>query len=199
MPVPIWIQVRKAELIDAKTEWKKVRGDKVIAFKFLTNIQIANSFKLFKCFGGPLETDLDFAKFIFKNFGHGIYLCIARGKGHPHFFNFLFFEIKPNGSVFRRKPQSKTVKRKKLGIIAKNVANLKENMDDDYLENREWYDQRIAEEELDYFDLKYGKLERKKKRWGPYPYLKSVLKYDKIEDIDNKEKASEDKGMDAIW
>jgi len=199
MSVPIWLQIKKAELIEPKKEWKRLKGDKVVAFKTLTKLSYADSLKLFKIFGGKCETDLEFAQVIYDNYGSGIYLVIAGGKGICGFWDFLHFVISDDGAVVKRKPTSKTVKRKRLGIIQKRIDLLNEKVDTAHIEDKEWYDYKIMEEELDYFDLKYSKLERKKKRFGPHPYLKTILKYDKLIDEVKKEESLEEQGMNAIW
>lgn len=67
------------------------------------------SFRLFKRVGGgPVETEAQFANFLYKVFGPGIYSIVAWQKGHKGMWGFYYVELKDGG--FRR------VKKTKKGV-----------------------------------------------------------------------------------
>lgn len=173
---PIKIRIRKKTLVRTKHQARhKYRSD----WKLVGVIDYIDSFKIFKSINGTglCENEAQFAKILYKNYGSGIYSCIAwiRGRGDGRFFGFWKGELTPDG--FMRLPKTITdeMKEKKVNIL--QFKKLKKQLDDDTIDSATkldvQYQMTELEEELG-FNTEIIELENDNTH-GPSGYLKANI------------------------
>lgn len=96
-----------------RSDWKKVG-----------NIEYSDMSSLFACFGngGPIETEAQFAKFLYKLFGPGEYMMVAWRKGVSGFFKFYSVTLTPHG--FSRKKKNETREDKEIKEAKAEIRRL---------------------------------------------------------------------------
>lgn len=180
---PCYIQIKKGEKVPTK-RGRRERTD----WHLLETMQYEDTARLFVSLGGePIETDFDFIKAIYDEYGEGIYSCVAGKKGRRGFWSFLLFEIKEDGTCFRffrNNPFDKRRRQKRNDIIAElkelqsnapltDAAEIEKHIDDEF----------IGEE----FDQMLNKIFIGGKRYGPFPYLRSTMKVGRHENLKPKQ------------
>jgi len=185
---PVYIQIKRADLVLAK-KGRRNRTD----WHLLETMQYEDTARLFISLGGePLETDLDFIQAIKDSHGEGIYNCVAGKKKRRGFWSFLLFVVFEDGSCqrfFRNNPFDKRRRQNRNDIIAE-LKELQSNAPlTDAAEIEGQIDEEIAGEQ---FDQMMNKIYIGGKRFGPYPYLKSVLRVGKFENLKPKQKETQD-------
>ena len=84
---PCYIQIKKGEKVSTK-RGRRERTD----WHLLETMQYEDTARLFVSLGGePIETDFDFIKAIYDEYGEGIYSCVSGKKGRRGFWSFLLF------------------------------------------------------------------------------------------------------------
>lgn len=129
MVKPIKIRIRKKTLVRTKYQAKhKFRSD----WKLVGVIDYNDSFKIFQKVNntGVCETENQFAKLMYDNYGSGIYSCIAwiRGRGDGRFFGFWKAELSADG--FMRLPKNVTSEMKDVKNNIRQLKKLKKQLTD---------------------------------------------------------------------
>lgn len=181
---PIYIQIKRKDLVVTKRGIRN-RSD----WHLIATMQYLDTQRLFTSLGGdPIETDIQFIQAIYEEFGEGIYSCVAGKKKRRGFWSFLLFEIKDDGTCyrfFRNNPFDKRRRNRRNSII-NDLKELQSNSPlDDAAKIQEDIDDEIAGEQ---FDQMLNKIFIGGKRFGPFPYLKSVLRVGKFENLQPKHK-----------
>lgn len=137
---PIKIRIRRKTLVRTRFQRNhKYRSD----WKLAGIIDYNNSFEIFKTIngGGVCENEAQFAKLLYKNYGSGIYSCIAwiKNRGDGRFFSFWKGELSIDG--FKRLPKNITsemkeknetismIKKKKNAVLTIKKLQEKINLD----------------------------------------------------------------------
>jgi len=98
---PIKLRIRrKTKVYTNKSSKYLYRQD----WKLAGVIEYGDSCNIFKCLGGLIENDAQFAKLLFDNYGKGIYSLLAWQKGYQNFWGFIKIELTPTG--FKRLPKN---------------------------------------------------------------------------------------------
>ena len=161
---PIKLRIRKKVRVPTKNAIvHQFRSD----WKLVGVIEYAQSTMLFKCLGGKIETDAQFAKLIFDNYGSGIYSVIGWKKGHEGFFSFGMWEVHEDG--FARLKKNKTNEDNENEKIRRKLRELKKQSDKIPTEEL----QEEIEELKEDVDLNKMIKEAEPKK-GPSPYLKQT-------------------------
>lgn len=131
-------------------------------------ISYSQSSLLFKFLGGHMETDSQFAKWLYKHFGQGTYVIMAWRKGYKGMWCFMKLEINSEG--YRRLPKvpSKEEIQLKSEILNTKAQMKRMQMTDDDIERENLKETIENNKEM----LDSEKDEKGKK--GCYPYLKSL-------------------------
>lgn len=180
---PIYLQIKKAELVLAK-KGRRNRTD----WHLIETMQYEDTLRLFTSLGGePIETDLQFIQAIYEEYGSGIYNLVAGKKKRRGFWSFLLFVIFEDGSCkrfFRRNAFDKRRRQRRNNIIAElreiqsnipitDAAEIEKQIDDEF--------------ENEAFDQMGNALFVNGKRYGCYPYLRSTLRVEKLENLKPKQ------------
>ena len=184
---PVYIQIKKKFEVPTK-RGIRMRSD----WHLIETMQYEDTLRLFTSLGGEsISTDLDFIQAIKDEHGEGIYNCVAGKKKRKGFWSFLLFVVLEDGSCkrfFRNNPFDKRRRQKRNDIIAE-LKELQSNAPlTDAAEIEEQIDEEIAGEQ---FDQMMNKIYIGGKRFGPYPYLKSVLRVGKFENLKPKQKTEQ--------
>lgn len=166
-----------------RSDWRKI-----------VKISYSESEQLFKNISGIgfIETDAQFCKWLFDNFGKGIYFLTAWRRGHKGFWSFMKVELKEEG--FRRLPKNITKDELEKKREIEEMKGLKNKLSsaskEEIVEIKE--DIEISEDVIGMIkdDIK----EEKKHKRGCYPYLKStqpIYSFHSYEDY-TQEKNNED-------
>ena len=120
---PVTIIIRKKTKVPTKynlnhawrSDWKKTG-----------KISYGDSFKIFRSIGsGSIETDSQFAKLLYINYGSGIYSLIAWRKGREGFWSFMKIELTDQGFLRLPKTQTQEGKEKRDTIVEIRRLNKK--------------------------------------------------------------------------
>lgn len=143
-------------------------------WKLACRIDYNDSIKMFKNIGnGPILTDAQFAYYLYKNFGQGIYSVLAWRKGREGFWSFINLELNANG--FRRVQKNLTPEEKEKNELKRNINKLNNELNDaNNKQEKENIKERInnLKEEVDWSD-EIIDMDKAIKR-GPTPYLKQT-------------------------
>lgn len=185
---PCYIQIKKAEVVPTKrgrrnrTDWHLIRNDAQPG----VTMRYEDTSRLFVSLGGsPILTDLDFIQAIVDEHGEGIYNCVAGKKGRRGFWSFLLFVVEDGIATrfFHRNLFDKQRRTQRNNIIAE-LRELQHHVPlDDAAKLQRQIDDEIDNEQLDQM---LNKIIISGKRYGPWPYLKSVMRVGKFANINKK-------------
>jgi len=168
MPKPIMLDVVRKTLVKTKdtASVHNFRSD----WKPIYRISYSDSIKLFKSISddGIIESESEFANYIFNKFGEGIYYFRVYKKGQKGFRDFLYIEVQKNR--FRRLKAMKRFHERKVQQLKYDIETLNSKIKESSGEDREdlEFDLELAQEELD-------EIHTTKKTKYPYPYLVSSV------------------------
>lgn len=169
MARPIYLTLKKKTLVPTtkqiihllRSDWKQ---------SAIFNYNDSNN--LFNIFDkdNPLETDAQFCKYIYDNFGKGIYLVLMNRKGQRGFRNFMKVEILKDRFKFLPKKPSK--EEKEIRDQINDKENLKRQRPGADSEQRKYIEEDIEDTDDEITELKKG---LKKTKSGCSPYLKITI------------------------
>ena len=164
---PVLLHIRKKVKVPTKrqiihlwrSDWKRCGiidyKDSVRIFKNINNV-------------GKIETDAQFANFLHKTFGSGIYSIIAWRKGNSGFWSFFFVEL--DKDCFRLLKKQKTVEELEKEKLIRQCNKLKHKFLKADTEDRRSIQDEIEEirGDIDFENEIYSGCNKK----GPLGYLK---------------------------
>ena len=166
---PILILIRKKVRVPTKFQLKhKWRSD----WKKVGKIEYNQCQQLFKPCGGIVGTDAQFAKFLYDNFGTGIFSTVYWKKGLAGVHAFMKVELYADG--FRRLPKTKTQEQWEMEKARRRILKLKNKIkknDGDFDELKS----EIDEIREDYDMSKEIETMTSSRHSGVSPYLKSTI------------------------
>lgn len=175
------VPTKNAIIHQWRSDWKTV-----IILKHPTILTLFNHFNK----NAMIKTDAQFAYYLCKNFGLGIYSIKAWGKGHKGFWSFMKVELFEDGYLRLPRNQSTTDK-EKLELMSeyRKLKSKLKKADDIESQNELKEEINNLGEELEITD-EIKDLEKPEK-YGCYPFLKSISPIYKFHEYENLESKSE--------
>ena len=169
MARPIFLTLKRKTLVPTTKQILHMhRSDWMKAATFDYN-DSNNLFNIFDS-SNPLETDAQFCKYIYDNYGKGIYLVLMNRKKQQGFRNFMKVEILRDR--FRFLPRNPTKQEKELRSQIEDKEKLKRQRTDASSEERKYIEEDIEDTDSEISEMKKG---LKKTKSGCSPYLKVTM------------------------
>src|SRR3990167_1722810 len=168
MMTPIQLRIRRKTLVPVNGIVHKFRSDWVHVGK----ISYVDAHRLFKRLGGgPILYDYEFAKFLYDNFGEGIYSVLAWKRRHSPFWGFFMVELRDNG--FMRLKKSKSSEQRDNEKLKRRMMKMKKTLNNttnvmEKMRTQEELDDLLEESDM---NRELIEIERELTKSGPYPYL----------------------------
>ena len=199
---PVQILIRRKTRVPTKHQIKHLwRTD----WRQCGKINYIDSYKLFKRIGnGPIETDAQFARFIFEAYGPGTYICIFWKKGVSGFRRFIYLEVKNDS--FRIVKKEKTFEQRQKEASVRHLTKLRNELKKLKSMRKDTFDieEKIKEAEEDVNINEEIVLADLTNKNAPYPYLtitKPRYSFHPYEPINKpiKARASQEVEANEFW
>lgn len=199
---PLKLQIKRKTLVPTKNAIvHQFRSD----WKMVGKIDYEDSKLLIKNIDGRgfIETDAQFARWLFESFGPGIYFVLAWCKGREGFYNFMKVECMPTRYVRLAKEFNRAeAERRELATDYKRMRKRLALTSDEH-ERDEIKDELDRVEGDQEFNKIISDIEKPDKS-GPYPYLRSKQPVYKEHEYDElfprqQEEASATESYGGIW
>jgi len=191
---PPKLRIRKKTKVPTKYQLNhKWRSD----WKTVGVIEYNVSIGLFKILNGNIENDAQFASFLYKNLGPGIYSILAWKFGYSGFWSFLTLELYDDG--YKRLQKSQTMEQREKWKASIQIKKLNKKILTTEPECKHQIQEEIDELKEEY-DLNAEIENLLKKKRGPAPYLKTVMPIFKFHEYQSYNKDEyEEAEVDGLW